>query len=300
MSDDVCAIIVTYHPQEDLEQHVAALCGQIGGLVVVDNRSSDYELAVLRELAQRYSFTLLENSDNLGIGTALNRGIRWAAAHGGFRYVVLFDQDSEVGKGFVDALVSCLQQHPSSDKVAVAAPRIYNRNTGLTDCPRETGKGLFHVAQTSGSLMPLQVFNSEGWFKEELFIDYVDYEYCLRVVTAGWFVLYCDDVVLSHSPGNSHRHTFLGLHFGTSMNYSPLRHYYSTRNGTWVIRQYWRAHPIWCARQAFGILKGKVKVLIFERDRLRKLSLSLRGFRDAIQGNLGRQHIPEAKSDFSR
>jgi rhamnosyltransferase len=292
MSDHVCAIIVTYHPDRDLAQHIAVLRGQVGGLVVVDNRSSDSERAWLRELAKRYSFTPLENSDNLGIGAALNQGIRWAVAQGGFRYVVLFDQDSEAREGFVEALVSCLQRHPSSDRVAVAAPRIYNRNTASTDRPRANSQGHYQVAQTSGSLMPLRVFDSEGWFNEELFIDYVDYEYCLRVVTAGWGIAYCHDAVLSHSPGKSSRHAFLGLYLGTTTNYSPLRHYYSTRNGVWVIRQYWRQHSKWCARQAFSILKEKMKVLLLERNRKAKLSLSFRGFRDALQGNLGKLPIP--------
>lgn len=294
MVDRVCGVVVTYHPPEDLAQHMALLREQVGGLVVVDNKSSDGELAWLRKLAERHSFTLLENPDNLGIGTALNRGIRWAVAQGRFRYVALFDQDSEVHTGFVDALVFCLERHPSSARVAVAAPRIRIRNTGAVDGPRGSGKDNYLVAQTSGSLMPLRVFDAQGFFNEELFIDYVDYEYCLRAVTAGWIVLCCQDATLSHSPGNARRHSFHGLHLGTSMNYSPLRHYYSTRNGLWVIGQYWRRQPQWCAQQAFLMLKEKMKLLIFEKDRRAKLRLSMRGLRDAVRSSLGKRQFPEA------
>jgi rhamnosyltransferase len=292
MSDHVCAVIVTYHPDKDFAQHIATLRPQVGGLVVVDNRSNDSELILLRELANRYAFSLLENPENLGIGAALNRGIRWAAADGRFQYVVLFDQDSETNSGFVGALVSCIQGHPARDRVAVAAPQIYNRNTRSIDGPNGVRPGKYLVAQSSGSLMPLSVFNSEGWFLEELFIDYVDYEYCLRAVTAGWVIVYCEEAVLSHLPGNSRRHTLFGIYLGTTGNYSPTRHYYLMRNGFWVLRKYWSRHTNWCARRALTILKEMTKVFIFEEDRRAKCGLAIRGLSDALQSKLGRLDTP--------
>jgi rhamnosyltransferase len=289
MSDLVCGVIVTYHPDEELAQHIAVLRGQVGGLVVVDNRSSDSERVRLRELALQYSFTLLENSDNLGIGAALNQGVRWAAAHGVFRYVALFDQDSEASGSFVDAMVSFYHRHLLSEKVAVVAPRIQNRNTGASDGPRGTKKNQHLVAQTSGCLMPLHIFESQGWFKEELFIDYVDYEYCLRVVAAGWVIAYCEDAILSHVPGNSRRHTLFGIYLTTTLNYSPMRQYYSMRNGVWVMLHYWHRFPDWCVRLAFRVLKGRVRVAIFEQQRKAKLFLTVRAIQDAFKDNLGKR-----------
>jgi rhamnosyltransferase len=289
MSNNVCAVIITYHPAQDLAQHIAHLRKQVAGLVIVDNGSHEAERAILRELAQLHSFTLLENSGNLGIGAALNRGIQWAAGDGRFEYVALFDQDSGAPHTFIADLVSCLEQHTARGSVAIVAPRIHNRYTGSTDGgPLAARRGQYLVAQTSGSLMPLRVFNSAGWFKEELFIDYVDYEYCLRVVSAGWEILYCDKAVLSHAPGNSRRETILGIYLGTSLNYSPLRHYYLMRNGVWVLHKYWRQQTRWCAKHACSILKGMIKVFMFEKGRLIKLGCSLSGFIDASRGKLGK------------
>ncbi len=289
MSDRVCGIIVTYHPDADLPQHIAALRGQVGGLVVVDNRSTDDERDWLRGLAQQHAFTLIENTDNMGIGTALNQGVRWAVAHGGFEYVALFDQDSEVHAGFIDNMMSCLFAKPASEKVAIVAPRIHNRNTGAQDGPRTSKKNRYLVAQTSGSLMPLRVFASEGWFKEDFFIDYVDYEYCLRVITAGWAIRYCGDASISHVPGNSRRHTLFGIYLTTTLNYSPIRQYYSMRNGVWVMRHYWRQYPEWCARLAFRIVKGRLRVVMFEKNRGVKILLSMRAVHDAFHNSLGRR-----------
>jgi rhamnosyltransferase len=292
MNDHVCAVIVTYHPDPDFAEHLLHLRPQVGGLVVVDNRSDDSELLKLRDLAVRCSFTLLENWDNLGIGSALNRGIQWAAAEGRFEYVVLFDQDSEASEGFVSALLTSLQNHPSKNDVALVAPRIYNRNTASFDGPKGVRRGQFLVAQTSGSLMPLSVFESEGCFLDELFIDYVDYEFCLRAVARGWAIHYCDEAELSHAPGNSQRHTLFSVYLGTTGNYSAIRHYYLMRNGTWVLRKYWKRHTLWCAKQALIIFKEITKVLILESDRLAKSRLAIRGLADGLREKFGRLEIP--------
>lgn len=287
MSASVCAVVVTYHPDRNFAQHVPILRGQVGGLVVVDNRSSDDIRAWLRELAAHQWFTLLENSGNAGIGAALNRGIRWAAA-AGFEHVLLLDQDSEISENFVASLVSRLREHSPADRVGIVAPQLHNRNTKGRGGPWGASSR-YLVAQASGSLMPLAVFASEGWFREDLFIDYVDYEYCLRAVTAGWSISYCEEALLSHQPGNSRRHTFHGLYLGTTTNYSALRHYYSTRNGTWLMLRYWRRYPRWCTKNAFNMLKEKVKVVVFEDDCRGKLRSSLKGLADAFRGKLGKR-----------
>jgi rhamnosyltransferase len=296
MRTDICGVIVTYHPDEDFAHRVSVLTGQVGGLVVVDNRSADNELVWLRDLSRRYAFTLLENSENLGLGSALNRGVRWAAEQGQFRFVALFDQDSAVTEGFIDSLVACIERHPEPERIAVAAPRLFLSNIGVVFPP--PGTLLCKVAQTSGSLMPLSVFDSQngsnqGWFNEDLFIDYVDYEYCLRVTAAGWMILRCDQALLTHSPGNCERHTLFGLYAGTTLSYSPYRHYYSTRNAAWVMMRYWRQHPGWCAAEAFRLIKEKLKLCIWERERKAKLAFSLRGLKDGLKGKLGKREISD-------
>jgi rhamnosyltransferase len=119
----------------------------------------------------------------------------------------------------------------------------------------------------------------------------VDYEYCLRAVTAGWVILHCEDAVLSHVPGNSRRHSLFGFYLGTTANYNPIRHYYLMRNGMWVLRRYWKRHSLWCAKQALLILKELTKVFIFEENRRAKFGFAVQGLTDARQGKLGKLDI---------
>ena len=63
------------------------------------------ERGLIRAFASRPGIELIENGENLGIATAMNVGIRRGQKLG-CRWVLLFDQDSCVTDGFVDAMVS--------------------------------------------------------------------------------------------------------------------------------------------------------------------------------------------------
>lgn len=61
---------------------------------------------------------------------------------------------------------------------------------------------------------------------EELFIDYVDLEWCWRAVNKGYKIIGNAEVSINHTLGD-YRKTF--LNFEVNMR-TPLRHYYITRN----------------------------------------------------------------------
>jgi rhamnosyltransferase len=287
MTNSICGVVVTYHPDSDFENHIAALRPQVGALVVVDNRSHEDERLQLREMASRHSFVLLENDENRGIASALNQGVIWALEQKAFQFVAFFDQDSEVNAEFMVSMLETYYQNPKKHKVAVVAPTIYNQNTGQRDVPKGLEKGTSLVAQTSGSVMPLEVFQAHGLFKEELFIDFVDYEFCLRVVGAGWSICYCKQAILSHVPGSSRRCYILGWYLATTYNYSALRHYFMTRNAVWVIGNYWRQQPGWCAWLAVQMWINPLKAFLFETDFKLKLRCAISGIRDGMHNRLG-------------
>ncbi len=74
----VCAVVVTYHPDDVVLENLVAIRPQVQGLLVVDNGSSEERRNRLRRGARDVGFTLIENGENLGIATALNIGAKWA------------------------------------------------------------------------------------------------------------------------------------------------------------------------------------------------------------------------------
>jgi len=281
-----CAVVITFHPQAAVWDNLAKVRPQVEALLVVDNGSSPESLAPFYAFPAEPGFTLIENKVNLGIAAALNAGVRWAKARG-FEYVALFDQDSTVTEGFIEAMLAAYESHSQRERLAIVTPTQVERNTG---CPRGQGcakDGGPLVAITSGSLMPTAIFDQCGWFEEELIIDGVDHEYCFRARAQGYTLAQCRDAVLLVAVGSVRFHKVLGLKI-MAKHYSARRRYYITRNRLVIVRRFWKEHPAWCYRALRDVFQDTVKVICFEDQRSTKLRNTVRGIHDALLGRMGK------------
>jgi rhamnosyltransferase len=281
-----CAVVITFQPQAAVWDNLAKVRQQVEALLVVDNGSSPESLAPLHTFSAEAGITLIENKVNLGIAAALNAGVRWARAKG-FQYVALFDQDSTVTDGFIEAMLSAYQSHPQRDRLAIVTPAQVERNTGRTrgqECAKDGGP---LVAITSGSLMPTAIFDQCGWFEEELIIDGVDHEYCFRARALGYTLAQCRDALLLVAVGSLRCHEVLGLKI-MAKHYSARRRYYITRNRLVIVRRFWKEHPAWCYRQLRDVVQDTIKVICFEEQRSTKLRNTARGIHDALRGRMGK------------
>jgi rhamnosyltransferase len=287
---NVCAIIVTYHPQLDqLEQSLASLRPQVDALLLVDNASPELLLQGLRRLAREYVCLLHENSSNLGIATALNQGVEKARELGA-RFVVLFDQDSMVSCDFVAEELATHSRNATERKIGVVSPQIINRVTGVRSAAIRGGDGEPLLAQTSGSLMPVTVFDEAGPFRDDLFIDYVDYEYCLRMRLKGWHIAFAENASLNHLPGKNS----VVSRFGRTKyiaDASPTRHYYEVRNCIWIVIRYIRSFPAPSCRLLWMLGRERTKVLLYEKNRLLKAQAWIQGLSDAVRNSMGARKI---------
>src|SRR5580704_16368354 len=134
MNAEVCAAVVTYHPNADFERLVKLLRPQVGHLVVVDNHSPGPTVDTLRKLARTLDFFLIENPDNYGVGAALNQSIEWATKQPDCEFILFFDQDSLPSETFVAEMVSEYHRHEEKEQIFLVTPRIIQRNTGETYC----------------------------------------------------------------------------------------------------------------------------------------------------------------------
>ncbi|HEY0797047.1 MAG TPA: glycosyltransferase family 2 protein [Acidisarcina sp.] len=282
----VCAIVVTFHPDPDVLENLALLRKQFQRVLVVDNGSLPHTLGPLRRAADQHDYLVVENGVNLGIAAALNRGARQAAKEG-YEWVALFDQDSVVAPGFMDAMFKGMEESSLPTKPAIYVPRYFDRGSGEEMQPVKEPGGELLVARTSGCLIPLWVFDECGWFIEELVIDQVDYEFCLRVRAKGYRIVQCAQAMLRHSLGAPMVHRVLGMRLFGTTNHNPARRYYLARNRTWLLKKYWASYPTWCSGLCILTLKEIVKILLVENRRWSKLGHTLLGLYDGVIGRMG-------------
>ena len=287
------AVVVTYEPEPELDENLTALRPQVDALIVVDNGSSSERREMIRAAAVRLDFELIENESNLGIATALNRGVERALEEGA-TWVFLFDQDSRATPGFVEAMLREYMTSRWRERLGILTPQYRDRERSAV-LPALRAKEGIAIAWTSGSLIRAETFRDYGLFREELFIDEVDHEYSLRLRKTGKVLDETQAATLLHGLGSPAEHRLLGRRF-RSTNYSPVRRYYQERNKVWMARQYGRSFPRFVLSRFRMTASDMWKIVAFEEDRWRKLRYSVRGMLDGLRGRMGKLQDPRSGS----
>ena len=236
-----------------------------------------------KDILENQKVTYIWNGQNMGLAYALNQGAE-LAINEGWRYLLTLDQDSAVESGMVEALLSVTGELEHR-KIGILAP---GELIGLYLTPfgnRNLKKSL--TVWTSGSLLSLAAYQKVGPFRDDLFIDFVDHEYCLRLSAAGFGIYRVRGARMTHGYGEDCRKTSL---FGRSFwitNHSPLRRYYIMRNRLLVRSLYRRTFPGFFRKDQLCMLMEIFSVLFFERQKWAKFRMMARGVRDYRRGTLG-------------
>jgi rhamnosyltransferase len=278
----VVAVVVSYEPDiRGLGRLLDALGSQVAHTLVVDNGS---RIDVAAILAGRLQASLISLGENRGIAVAQNVGIADTKARAA-DYVILFDQDSLPDNGMVGALVQTARGVAPGTLAAVGPVPVDNRGRRLEgNADRHRGEG--GVARVdaliaSGSLVPIAALDAVGPLREDLFIDLVDTEWCLRAQKLG-LVSYIDrGVTMQHEYGEVRE--VLGVRFTSRI---PVRHYYMVRNFIWLLRQGW-VPLVWKLRSLPRFVLQQVVSATLAPPRGVRWQMIGRAIRDGLAGRTG-------------
>ncbi len=282
----ICAIIITYNPEKDLKLTIEAVKSQVERIIVIDNGSTQAQIENVRGL-RAPGLTIIENPENLGIATALNIGVNQAKAEG-FNWVLTLDQDTICEPDMVQKMMDVYRQDTNRDKIAILAAVHFDRQTAHVSKElrnlKETAVDR-RIVMTSGNLIPMHIFEKLGPFDDDLFIEYVDNEFCLRARANGYRVVLVRDARMGHQLGDTKKHTFFNRWWFFSHNYKPVRRYYRARNRLVLYRRY---KGSWILGDQDFALRDMAKILLVESDKWAKLKATFAGTLDALLGRLGR------------
>jgi rhamnosyltransferase len=150
---------------------------------------------------------------------------------------------------------------------------------------------------SSGSLVRGEHVRKAGLPRADFFIDYVDFEHCLRLRKHGYRIAVVRDSLLEHAVG-SPRTIRLAAFSHTWADHEPWREYYKTRNEVFTI---WTHDPRWPAKFAIisRLLKHALGILIFGKNKLACLKMMYLGFSDGLAGRLGFRSFDTAPTSIS-
>ena len=291
----LAACVVLYNPDDTIFENILTYGNYVDKLIVIDNSLKKNNLLIdrLNEVFES-KLIYINNNDNLGIATALNQACD-KAIELQFKWILTMDQDSS----FInfDHYKKCLEKVQNVNNVALLAANTDKEGYSTFDrneCSCNYREDKFSVI-TSANIVNLEYFEEIGRFNDKLFIDMVDYDYCLRINIKKFKILYFPDVFVEHKLGEVHLRTNI---FTRKKKYktehNAQRAYYISRNSLYLSKNYGKYFS-----KEFGMLHilnivfihDVTKILLYEIDKWNKLKAKFIGLYHFIINRYGKYNL---------
>ena len=228
-----CAIIVVYNPDTIFLKNVLdSIINQVQQVYIYNNS--------LHSINAKGNIKVLGNGINIGIAKAQNILIN-IAIKDGYDFALLSDQDTIYPQFYFNNIYKHLINNELAVVVCPAWSNI-NSNVLFNGFHIIKNDKIYHVTNSielteishsisSGMVVKLSLINKIGYFNEDLFIDWVDYEWCWRIIEKGYKILGDPNIIIEHNLGDSsviilcRRFTKRG----------SIRNYYNIRNAVYLL-----------------------------------------------------------------
>lgn len=270
----ILAGIVLYNPDIDrLKNNIEAIEKQVNKIVFIDNSTeqSEKNINIVNQILKESQFIYINNNGNVGIAKALNQIMEYAF-NKEYEWVLTLDQDTICPQN----LIENYKQYLSIPDVGIICPKIKDRNFEFIN--NDSGKTDFiDYCITSAALTSTLIWKKIGGFSEELFIDYVDFDYCLNLKKNNYKILRVNSSEILHEIGHAKQYCVFGKTILT-FNHSPIRNYYIVRNK--LICAYKYKNYVNIRKEKKEIITHIIKVIFLEKNRLCNLRYVYKGYKD--------------------
>lgn len=280
----ITAIVSMYNPQVNDIDNIIRISKLVDRIIVFDNSYKNYEEKFLNR-----NLKYIANLDNIGLSKGYNNVLdntmyEWEDDE----FVIFFDQDSSVEFNHIEQLKEIYNLlEKSGFNVGCLGPSYYNEVTKKIEMVhgKEVSKGIYSVSSiiTSSMLTKYKVLKDIGFFNENIFIDYVDWDLCWRMKYCNLECFTTDIIHIKHNVGiDTKKIGNLRLRV-----WRPLRTYYQVRDGRYLLRQSYV--PLMKRFQLiYMIYLLPLLNLIFIDNRCQRFQFMRYGLRDSQKGISGK------------
>lgn len=274
----LASVVVFYNPSLENIKNIDNFKDSVDIIYVVDN--SDDDIVRIKDTKKVKYIKLKEN---MGIAYALNTGAK-QAIEDGYKWLLTLDQDSKITDNIVNKLKEFIEKNKSNKKMGLVSPYHdikSDEEVKNVECEKQL------EVMTSGNIINLDIYQKIGGFKDWLFIDCVDTDYCMNLNKNGYDVLRLNKIAMPHNLGDLQEHIFLGKKY-PCYNHNPIRRYYIVRNNLYINQLYGNLYPEYC-KHLIRVQKGQVKrIIMFEKNKFNKLKMMYKGYKDFKKGIKGK------------
>ena len=169
-------------------------------LYIIDNSDFSNE-DIIKQTNKKIVY--LPQYKNNGIAKALNCGVDLAKMHG-YKWLLTMDQDSSFSESMSEKYFNCFDNIDNIKDTIIIAPFYKKYNTVVSSSLNITYKYIEPLTViTSGNLINLDLVGKIDGFNEKLFIDEVDFDFCLRARLQKFRIIQFTDIHLNHKLGEA-------------------------------------------------------------------------------------------------
>ena len=279
----IAGVVVFYNPTEKMISNIASYINDLEKLYIVDNSNFDNSELIPKSKKIVY----LPNNKNLGIAAALNIGAKKAIKEK-YDWLLTMDQDSKFENNAVKIILDYIKTKISNDGDFTKKTGIVTafHDVGVASNIMETEEDNPLMVMTSGNFINLKAYKKINGFKSELFIDTVDFDFCLNLRIHGYEIVRLKKARLIHNLGD----LVYGSLFGRKMyssNHSAVRRYYQVRNRHYIYDWYHEKYPEYCEAEIKRTKRELVKIWGCEKHRIKKTIYMIKGYFDYKRGITG-------------
>ena len=279
----VVALVTLFHPTADCVKNVVRFAEQCDFVICCDNSDEDNG-EVFKDIPK---CQYIANRRNLGLSVAFNAVLSskvfdWREED----FVIFFDQDACINSGHIQKLVGIyLALTRSGLSIGALGPCVFNRCANRMSMPRvryPVDENTFYVDAliTSSMLTTFGKLKSVGFWNEDIFLDYADFDLCFRMRALGLPSLMTRAVLLNHASGSGEKSCF-GLRV---IDENPLRAFYQVRD---VLRLVAAPETPKRIRLLLGFVRKCLLQLLLLNKRSERFRYMFRGLVDYLQKGKG-------------
>lgn len=276
---NTCAVMTTFYPEESIIENIERALMQVDLLILVDD--SGHQSGKQLDFSNMESIFYIKNKKNIGIADSLNQGLR-KADELGYDFVLTLDDDTVLNSKYLENVFEFLEQDNTlQQEIGIVC---LSRQLSKT---QELNYTLKRTIITSGSIISISDFNTVGGFDKGMFIDLVDFDYCLKIRKLNKVLVQINQIGMEHSVGNIDIKHFLGIKIQV-YNHSPFRIYYQVRNLFIFTKRYFFIDPLLTGYLLIDIIRIPIKILIFEVSKKERLAYYSKGLIHGLLGRVGK------------
>ncbi len=277
------AVVVVYNPDASVVDNIKTYANDLEIVYVHDN--SEIKNKVFEKELKKFSNVIYNfPGENQGLCVPFNKFYNMAVKQG-IDWMITFDQDSAASAGMIGKMRVFAESAECKDTIGIISPTVNELdNSGIKQDSLYT---YYDVVIQSGAMHRISMMGQVGSYNEDLFIDMVDYDYCVRCRAKGYYIVRLNNAVLLHNQSdNDVKKRFLEgkiLYIG---KFSPDRYYYKYRNILYSYYKYHQIDPIY-GLDCLNILKKLKMGLEYDTDfeiKKRAMEMAEKDFKECKMG----------------